>query len=410
MRVIYFAFEGFDTKNGTNHLALKMMDEFLKSGIDVYLITSHSQGVFEDIPPLLKNRKGFTYDIIDRSIVSKRNFIQRYWDGLKYSLNCMKAWKKEISTVDVIILQSTPTVVFSSILLALFGKKPVIFKSYDVFPDGPYAMGVINNKFVFKGLQFLQKIVYKTSEKIVVISPDMKTQLIKIGVPAAKLVEVKNWYDNESIKYVPFNENMFAERYNLSEDIFYVQYAGNFGYTFNYKMVIDIAERLKSNDRISFQMIGDGAFKDDFVKEAQKRGIDNITFYPWQPLEIINDVYSLCSVQLIPLTEGVIWNSFPSKGSIIMACGRVVICTTDENSEYYRELNENEIGICVPDNSPEDAAKAITTLFEDREKLEKIGRKARDYATTVYSSAVNIDKLIALLYEVHNNNKKRRGR
>lgn len=402
MRVMYLAFEGFDTKNGTNHLALKMIDEFLKRGIEVYLVGSHSQGVFEDIPPILKNRKGFTYDVIKRSIVSKTNFINRYWDGLKYSFNCMKAWKKEMHSIDVIILQSTPTVVFSSILLALFARKPIIFNSYDVFPDGPYAMGAITNKFVFKALQILQKVVYKTSEKIVVISSDMKKQLMKIGVPEEKLVEVKNWYDDQSVKSVPFKKNKFAQKYELSEEGFYIQYAGNFGYTFDYKMVLKIAEILKYNPEISIQMIGDGAFREEFVREAKEKGLDNIVFYPWQPLDIISDVYSLSTIQLIPLSEGVIWNSFPSKGSLLMACGGVVLCATEEESDYCEEINDNQIGICVSNKSPQKAVEIIIHLFENRKELEEIGQRAEEYAKNVYSSAVNIEKLIKVVNEVAN--------
>lgn len=403
MRVMYFAFEGFDTKNGTNHLALKMIDEFLKKGIEVYLVSSHSQGVFEDIPEILKNREGFTYDIIKRLIVSKRNFIHRYWDGLKYSVNSMRAWKKEVSNIDVIILQSTPTVVFSSILLAFFARKPIIFNSYDVFPDGPYAMGAITNKLVFKSLQTLQKIVYRNSEKIVVISSDMKAQLIKIGVPKEKLVEVKNWYDDQSVKLVPFKKNKFAQKYELTEEGFYVQYAGNFGYTFDYKMVLEVAEILKSHPEISIQMIGDGAFREEFISEAKEKELDNIIFYPWQPLDIISDVYSMSTVQLIPLKEGVIWNSFPSKGSLLMACGRVVLCATEEDSDYYDEINGNQIGICVSNKSPRKVAEAIIHLFENRPELEEIGQRSEKYAKNVYSSSVNIEKLIKVVNEVANN-------
>lgn len=400
MRVMYFAFEGFDTQNGTNHLSLKMIDEFLNAGIDVYLVSSHSKGLADDIPDILKNRRGFTYDIIDRLIVSKTDFLQRYLDGLIYSFNCTKAWKKQVNNIDLIILQSTPTVVFSSILLKFFGRKPIIYNSYDVFPDGSYAMGAISNKFVFKVLQKLQQIVYKTSTKIVVISSDMKTQLQRLGVPEYKLIEIKNWYDDKSVGSVTFNKNRFAKKYQLAHDVFYVQYAGNFGFTFDYKIVLDIAERLKGVSGIIFQMVGDGAFKEKFMTEAEKSGLSNIIFYPWQPLEIISDVYSICSIQLIPLSNGVIWNSFPSKGSLLMACGRVILCATEKESNYYKEINENDVGVCVSNKSPQEAADAILSLFNNRERLNEIGENAKAYSRREYSSTVNITKFIKVLYEV----------
>lgn len=403
MKVMYFLFDGFDTQNGSNHLIIKMIDEFLKEGMEVYLVTSHTKGIYQDIPELLQNRQGFTYDIINRSDVSKTNFVHRYLDGVKYSFKSMKAWKRQISKVDAIILQSTPTAFFSSVLLTIFGSKPIIFNSYDVFPNGAYDMGAIKSKLVFKILQSMQKRVYKNSDKIVVISRDMKNQLCKIGVPNKKIVEIKNWYDDESIKTIHYKENRFSKKYNIPPNGFYVQYAGNFGYTFNYKMVLDVAELLKDYHGITFQMIGDGGLRDIFVQEAERRGLDNIIFYPWQPLDIISDVYSTCSIQFIPLSKGVIWNSFPSKGSLIMACGRVVLCSTETESQYYKELNENDVGICVTNSSPNESAEAILNLFKDRERLKEIGENAKEYAAKVYSSTSNIDKFVNLLNEYRSN-------
>ena len=401
MKIMYFAFEGFDTKNGTNHLAIKMIDEFLKSNINVYLVSSHSTGFFSDIPNVLNERNGFSYDIIPRNIVTKTNFFQRYLDGFKYAINAMKKWRKTIASVDVIILQSTPTAVFSSILLSLFTKKPVIYNSYDIFPNGPYDIGAITNKHIFKILLFLEKIIYKNSEIIVVISEDMKSQLIKIGVPKSKIRVINIWYDDSSILEIPFNRNKFAKKFNLNEDYFYVQYAGNFGYTFNYKYILDISELLSQNKDIKIQMIGDGAFRSEFVAGAEDRGLLNIDFYPWQPIDMLSDVYSISSVQIIPLSKGVIWNSFPSKSSLTMACRRVFVCATEVESKYYDEINLNKVGICVSNESPQQAVDAILSLYEDEKKLNIIANNALKYAESVYSSSSNISMFIDLLEELN---------
>ena len=35
MRVMYFAYEGFDSPNGTNHLAIKLIDYLLNPGVEI---------------------------------------------------------------------------------------------------------------------------------------------------------------------------------------------------------------------------------------------------------------------------------------------------------------------------------------------------------------------------------------
>ena len=159
MKVLFFIFEGFDTPNGTNHLTLTTIQTFLDNGIDVYLVTSHSKGMFPDIPDSIKSRKGFTYSVIQRSKVEKRNFCKRYFDGMSYAYKASKEWKKHISEIDAVILQSTPTVFFSAFLLHKHLKKPVIFNSFDVFPDGPYLFGAFTNKIVFTILSVMQDFV-----------------------------------------------------------------------------------------------------------------------------------------------------------------------------------------------------------------------------------------------------------
>lgn len=397
---MYLIFEGFDTQNGTNHLALKMIDEFLVSNIDTYLVTSHSKGINDDIPSLLVGRNGFTFDIVNRAKVKKTNFVQRYIDGVLYSFKAMKAWRKNIDSVDVVIIQSTPTAVFSSVLLYLFGRKPIIYNCYDVFPDGAYALGAFKSKSLYSVLKLLQSLVYKSSSAIVAISEDMKRNMKSLGVPSDKVVEIKNWYDDSSVKLVDYSNNQFAKKYGISDKKFYVQYAGNFGYTFDYKYVIEVASILKSEHNIEFHMIGEGALKNQFLQEAKLRNLNNIIFYPWQPQNIISDVYSMSDVQLIPLSKGVIANSFPSKGSLLMACGKVILCATEANSNYYTTINENKIGFCVPNSLPEEAAKKIKYLFYNQTELKVIGDRAKLYGEKLYSSSANVYKYIDLVEEV----------
>lgn len=42
---------------------------------------------------------------------------------------------------------------------------------------------------------------------------------------------------------------------------------------FDYKMVLQVAEKLKQEKKIVFQMIGQGSQKDDFVHAAQEKSL-----------------------------------------------------------------------------------------------------------------------------------------
>ncbi len=400
MKVLYFIFEGFDTTNGTNHLALTTMQTLLDNNIDVYLMTSHSKGLFPDIPDSIKNQKGFSYSIIQRNSVEKRAFIDRYKDGIRYQINASKEWRKHKDEIDVVVLQSTHTAFMSAFLLRKYLKKPVVYNNFDVFPDGPYLFGAIRNKAVYKILSILQNYIYKTSSKIVVISEDMKQTFLKKRIKESKLVTIPNWYDSNAIKEVNEFDNKFIKKYDIDRSKFIVQYAGNIGYTFNYHAFVEIAKILKNESRIEFHIIGTGGFEEDFKREVKDSELNNIKFFPWQNSDIINDVYSACDIEMVPLSEGVIWTSFPSKCTLLMACGRTFLCMCENNSEFYNTINNDKVGICVSRTDYEKAAHIIKELSENNNSLKKMEERAKKFGEEYYSSAVNAKKYVDIIKEL----------
>lgn len=402
MKVMYFAFEGFDTLNGTNHLALKIIDTFLKENHKVYLLSSHSTGINADIPKILEKREGFSYDIVQRRKVSKTNFISRYLDGFTYALKGMRKWKK-VHDLDIVILQSTPTVFFSAVSLKLFLKKPIIFNSYDVFPNGPFLMGVIKNRIIYSILLSMQKVVYNCSSYIVVISEDMKKTFINMGINPKKLILIPNWYDDEKVKVIPKINNQFIQKYNIDTSKFYIQYAGNFGFTFDYKLIIDIALKLQNHNNIIFQMIGSGGLESEFKQAVNDAKINNIEFYPWQPSSIISDVYNAATIELIPLSKGVIFNSYPSKTSLLMACKKTFICITEKNSEFYKEINNNNIGFCFDYSETDKIIDCIINIAKNENILFDYEQSAYEYGKKYFSSQQNVIKYVTLCKQLKEN-------
>lgn len=401
MKVMYFIFEGFDTTNGTNHLALTTMQTFLDNGIEVYLVTSHSKGIFPDIPDQIKNKYGFSYSIVQRSKVEKKQFIQRYKDGMEYAYHASKEWRKHMDEIDAVILQSTPTVFFSAFLLHKYLKKPIIFNSFDVFPDGPYLFGAIRSKAVYMILSLMQNYVYKKSDKVVIISDDMKQTFLKKHLDISKLVTIPNWYDSSMIHEVKGEENQFIKKFHIDRSKFIVQYAGNFGYTFNYKAVIEVASILKDKTDIEFHMIGNGGFEGEFKNEA--KNLPNIKFFPWQDSDIIKDVYSACHIEFIPLSKGVIWTSFPSKCTLLMACGRTFLCMCEKSSQFYKFVNENKVGFCTARTDYERTAQIIRRLANDRRRLKQYENNAKKCGEKYYSSEINANKYVDIFRKVVKN-------
>ncbi|MEA5026324.1 MAG: glycosyltransferase family 4 protein [Erysipelotrichaceae bacterium] len=395
-KILYITAEGFDTPNPNNQMAEVMIRDFLEYGFSVHLIQSHRKGENADIPESLHKFKNLSCDTINRKIVDKTNFISRYLNDVAFSFQALSYWKR-VSDVDVIYLQSNPTIIFSMILLKISMRKtPIVYSIYDIFPGHAHNIGVIRSKFVFEILRIIQKPCYKLPAVIIVLGEDMKAKVVEQGADPEKVFVIPAWFDINSTKEISIDDNKFIKKYAISSAKFIVQYAGTVGYVFNYHTVIELAKRIIDYENIVIHIIGDGNVKRKFIQETTNLNLTNIKFFPLQPVELVPDVYSECDIALIPLQKGVIGNGIPSKAPIIMACHRPIVNSVELNSKYAQMFNNNHIGISVDIDDYDKLAAVIIDLSRSLNCVHRMADNAYDFSRKNYSSTLSTLKLIGI--------------
>lgn len=394
---MYFTDVGFDTPNSNNHLIISMLEGFLEEGHTVYLFESHSSGEYSDVPEKLLSYSQFEYDTVDKIKTKRKNFVGRYLASIVFEIKAWKKWKKKIKDVDVVIVQSHFTAVFTVFFLKIYRKK-IIFSIFDIFPGEAYTNGSIKSKFVYNVFSVLQKRLYKNSDYIITLTNDTKNTLVELGVEDEKLVIVPNWYDEKRIHIVEFDNNSFVKEFGLKQEKKYVQYAGTVGVAYDFDLIIKVAILLRGRPNIVFQIVGEGLFLDDVKKKVKENSLTNVQFIPWQPLEKLSDVYSSCSLQIIPLKREVIFNSYPSKILPLMACGRIPIISVEEGSMFFHEINNERIGVAIPLGDENLMAEVIVKLLDDNKLRQTMEKNALRFVKEKYSSLPNIEKIMKVLY------------
>lgn len=400
MKLLYVASLDFYTKpNPSYHLMTTMLEDVLDAGIEVKLIGCKEQEIKKHIPDEIKNKKGFSYDLIPTPAIPKSNFVRRYLEGIRYSIQVGKRMKKCIEECDVVFVQSSPTIFYTLYYAKKYKKnQKIIYNVQDMFPGSSIASGVMTQKWMQNIFYALQKKAYKKADFITAISEDMKVKLMEQGVPEKKIKVIVNWFDDQSVHRVEWEDNRFVKKYNMSKEKFYVQYAGTMGYVFDYKMVLEVAEKLKEDSDIVFQMIGAGSQKDLFIREAEERKLTNIQFLPLEPQEMVSDVYSACSVCFIPLKRGIIGNSVPSKAGLLMACKKPIITSVDEDTDYFDMINQYA-GIAVSNLKPDMVVRAILKMKENPDFCFTYGNIGYEFGHELYSRSNCMKKYIRLLEE-----------
>lgn len=398
MKILFLMVDGFDTPTSINQLIETLLCDILDAGVQVHMVSGRKGGSLPDVPETLRNRSGFTFEIVDRKgTVNKSNFIKRFCRDLSYVFKAKRAWRKVIEEVDCVIMQSTPLGALHVLAIKRRRNVPVVYNMYDIFPDNTRR---VVGRVPYAFFSTLQRMLYKKCDEIVVLTDDMKSTLVNKGVPESKLRSVPNWYDEYSVKEVPQGANKFIAQYNIDTSKFVVQFAGSIGYVFDYHFVVDTAELLRDCKNVEFHMIGQGARLNEFKHEASARNLDSIHFFPWQPIEEIADVYSACSIGIIPLERDVIRCAYPSKTSLLMACGRPVLYSVEEDSAFSQTIEREKTGWCVPRGDAERAARVIRRLANHPEEVSAYASRAKQYAASNLSRADNTRRFVDIIKEV----------
>lgn len=311
---------------------------------------------------------------------------------------CM--WKR----YDVAFIDSTPPIQGLKMpLIKWLKRKPTIYNVQDVFPDSLVGTGLTTKgSLIWKIGRIVEKITYKYSDKIIVISEDFKKNLLAKGVPEDKIVVVYNWVDQNAVIDISRENNKLFDKYNIDREKFYIEYSGNIGLTQNMDMLLEVMKELKTtHPDIGLVLVGEGAYKAQVEEIVKRDDLTNVTMIPFQPYEDISYVLSLGDAGLVISKPGVGANSVPSKTWSIMSASRPVLANFDEN-ELKDILVGNECGIFTKAGDKDAFKRSIIKLYENRDLCKEYGRNGRQFVMDNLTREVGTRKYVDVIKEVCN--------
>ena len=260
---------------------------------------------------------------------------------------------KRQKDVDAVFAVSTPPTqgYFAGKVAKKLGV-PLIYSLQDVFPDSLVTTGLAKEtSLLYRIGAGIEKKTYDRCARIIVLCETVRQNLLKKGVSEQKLLTVNNWIDTNAVQPVKREDNRLFDEFGVDRSRFLVVYAGNFGASQGAGVILDAAELLKNDDRITFMIFGGGSEYD--------RRLANVAIHPLLPPDRVSEVYSMGDVALITCKKGVGKTAMPSKLWSIMACGTPIIASFDTDSELAWILGDSNAGVCVAPEDPQALAAAV---------------------------------------------------
>lgn len=313
---------------------------------------------------------------------------------------------------DVVLSMTDPQMlVVVGCLISKFKKTRHVHWAQDIYPDLFAPLGVKLPRAFYNYLHAKSVRAMNRADKVVVIGRCMDKYLKHHGVSGDKISLIPNWADFEVV--APSGNVLSTNQIDVPTGVaknpdemfrddspkFRVLYAGNIGRAHTMRAVIKAAELLAERTEIEFVFVGDHHVNSMLAQERTKRGLENIKFMPYQPIEKLREVMESGDVHLVTMRERVKGMIVPCKFYSGLSVGRPTIYVGPKNTEISQVITEYGAGTCIHPHDPKALADALYAYRMDGnawfQAQEGALRAAQDYHPNL-----SINKWVELLNNV----------
>ncbi|MCM1990270.1 glycosyltransferase family 4 protein [Oceanirhabdus seepicola] len=277
-------------------------------------------------------------------------------------LNRKKIGKK----FDVIIGSSGP--IFTGIVAYFYSKaykSKFIYEIRDITYTQMLATMSSESSYAYKFFKWLELLLCKKADKVVVVTNGFKDQLIEDGIQTEKIEVIYNgieMIDNCNSKST--EPNCFIEE-RIRDDKLVFCYAGTFGISQDILSLVEFYNNLDIKNK-ELILIGEGAEKDKIENYISLNNIQNIQVYDSVKKDELNEMLKkvdLCFVKL--KYNNHFSRTMPSKVFDLMYRGMPIVYLGPEG-EVSKVLNEANCGMSLCD-------------FDNKKNVKELMREYQAY-------------------------------
>ena len=235
-------------------------------------------------------------------ITANEGFLKRILDYISFAVMAffVGLWIR----TDIIV--ATSPQFFTAVAgrwLSFFKFRPWIMEVRDLWPESIAAVGAMNEGKIYKFLEWVELRLYKSAKKIIVVTDTFKRKISARGIQASKIDVHKNGVILDLFEPRPkAKELMEANPQFEGKKVF--AYIGTHGMAHGLSFILNSLPKLQASlPQAHFLFIGEGAEKENLLKQAKDLNLDNVTFMPFVSKHEVVRYLSLMDVALVNLRK-----------------------------------------------------------------------------------------------------------
>ena len=257
----------------------------------------------------------------------------------------------------------------------------------DVYPDIAVDLKVLKQEsLVTRLVGTLADLSRNKADGIIALGEDMKSRLVKRGIPESKIVVAENWADGGEVVPRPFYDGPLV-----------VHYSGTLGLAHELDTIAEAMWRLRDNYRFRFVFVGGGSRRTELEGYCKQRAISTAEFRPYAGRSDLGSSLAEGHIGLVTQRPQTIGSVVPSKTYGIMAAGRPILYVGPENATPSLVVQKHRCGWRVEPGDVARMVRLLETLERDRSIVYEAGARARHAFEAYYDRHIGASRVLSIL-------------
>lgn len=330
---------------------------------------------------------------------SRKSIIGRIINYFSFTASCMFNISELRKYKSVIVYSNPPVLPIVALMAKKILKLKLVFVCYDVYPEIAQATGIIKSKgFIASVMRFINKKLYKNSDKVVALSNEMKQYLLNNRCIEERKIEViPNWFKDEIKNDYNVNNEQLSNF--KKDDDFVISYFGNMGICQDIKTIVD-AIRKNKNPHIKFLFAGHGNKVAKLKEIVELNKLENVLILDFLHGNDFEYAQKISDCFLVSLVDGLSGLCVPSKTYSYMSEGKPIIAILNKETDIAKDLIENNAGFVCKNGESDRIIEYIDKLHNEPDLKHKMSENCRNVFTSKYTEQICTGHYVEMFKEL----------
>lgn len=333
-------------------------------------------------------------------ITSNEGTLKRILDYLSFMVMATIA-SCFVRKVDIIVATSPQFfTACAGYWVSILKRVPWVFELRDIWPESIKAVGAMEESVFIQFLERLELFLYRKATRIISVTNAFRDSLGERGIETQKIEVITNGVDTTRFSPLPKDQDLLA-KLGLSGR-FVAGYIGTHGLAHGLDTILEAAhgeQASRSDSRLHFLLLGDGAEKARLKARASEMGLTNVTFVDSVSKAEVVRYWSILDVSIVHLKKTPLFESvIPSK--IFECMGMGIPIAHGVSGESAGIIKACRAGMTFEPESSDGLLEVLHQLASEKELYDQMSRCGQESAKS-FDRAVLAATMLEILRDVH---------